>query len=409
MLTLWKRHSQACLAAIKKNTRIPAEQRRFFRQCRCGCWVTGVHPETKEYIKKSLDTSSWEVGERRVKEMESTTPELLGDVTLKKALANWIADQERLGLASTSAEGYYRLEKRILEYAAKKGVTLLRQLDIDRTHEMVLSWEGARGTNQQRISKLRSLFHYAIGRKWITESPALAIRLPRKIAAIETVDPYEPEEVEKILTALDTWTVNRKINGGIWSTRPTTLKCLVHVFLDTGLRISDAQRIRPAIIELLPDGSGTCTLRQTKLDYKDGGDVTVFFRPETLELMKNTPWLSEKYPFMIECENEKDRNLFKEHLRREGVKVYMALQAVGKHADIEGSCRPHRFRHYFAVEKLKAGWALEDVSRLLGHADIEITHAHYAKWTKSRQQLLQEKVLNDWKSQNKVIEFKKRA
>ena len=410
MLTQWKRHSRTCLARLQANKKIPKDEIRFFKQCRCACWVTGVHPLTQEYIKKTLGTSSWEVGEQRLALMQMQPVAQASDgidpITVRHALDAWIREQERLQIASTTIANYNSLEKAILTFCESRGLRLLRQLNYERTYEMVLSWKDlAPATAKQRLGRLRALFKFAMTQKWLTENPALLIKAPRQTR--ETVDPLEDDDLEKIEVALDTWTDDRKLRGGLWSLRPATFKCLVHVLKDTGLRISDAQKVRPAIIELLPDGSGVATFIQTKRDYAPGGQVTVYLQASTIEEMQRVPWLSKKYPFLLECPDESNRNLFKEHLRRQAGKVYMALQAVGRQAGIAGSCRAHRFRHAFAVDKLKRGWHLEDVSHLLGHSQIEITHKHYAKWTRSRQRLLQQQVLADWEKQKKVIEFKR--
>jgi integrase len=57
---------------------------------------------------------------------------------------------------------------------------------------------------------------------------------------------------------------------------------------------------------------------------------------------------------------------------------------------------PHRFRHTFAVELLKKGIPLEEVSVLLGHSSIRITERHYSAWVKSRQEILEEHVRKTW-------------
>jgi integrase len=49
---------------------------------------------------------------------------------------------------------------------------------------------------------------------------------------------------------------------------------------------------------------------------------------------------------------------------------------------------PHRFRDTFAVELLKSGTPMEDVSILLGHSSIKVTEKHYAPWVSARQNRL---------------------
>jgi integrase/recombinase XerD len=57
-----------------------------------------------------------------------------------------------------------------------------------------------------------------------------------------------------------------------------------------------------------------------------------------------------------------------------------------------------QLRHTAAVEWLRAGIPLEEVSRLLGHASIRTTEKHYAPWVKSRQDRLDGLVIAAWKS-----------
>lgn len=57
---------------------------------------------------------------------------------------------------------------------------------------------------------------------------------------------------------------------------------------------------------------------------------------------------------------------------------------------------PHNFRHHFAVEHLLRGTPIEDVSRLLGHANISVTMKSYAAWIKDRQTRLESHQQKVW-------------
>jgi integrase len=72
------------------------------------------------------------------------------------------------------------------------------------------------------------------------------------------------------------------------------------------------------------------------------------------------------------------------------------LRAVFLAADLPDG-HPHQLRDTAAVEWLKAGIPLEEVSKLLGHASIRTTEKHYAPWVKSRQDRLDELVMATWK------------
>lgn len=65
-------------------------------------------------------------------------------------------------------------------------------------------------------------------------------------------------------------------------------------------------------------------------------------------------------------------------LTRQG--VWYALKTLAAKAGIDGPCNPHSFRHAFAITYLKNGGDLSSLSRILGHANIGVTHQSYCRW-----------------------------
>jgi integrase len=59
---------------------------------------------------------------------------------------------------------------------------------------------------------------------------------------------------------------------------------------------------------------------------------------------------------------------------------------------------PHNFRHHFAVEHLLSGTPIEDVARLLGHNDVNVTLRSYAAWVERRQAQLEAHQQRVWSS-----------
>jgi len=73
------------------------------------------------------------------------------------------------------------------------------------------------------------------------------------------------------------------------------------------------------------------------------------------------------------------------------------LQRLFELAKVTGG-HAHRFRDTFAVELLLAGVPLDRVSILLGHSSIRITERHYAPWTRSRQEQIENDLKAAWKT-----------
>lgn len=415
-MTIYKRHSATCKKVHAKEFQsLEPDQHRFFKKCQCAWSVDGIHPKTGVRIKQSLHVTSWDAATKALAELEGSTPSELAakKVTIKEALEKWIAGKKDIGVgASTLDTAYAAIATCILGFAKDRGYLLISQFNAPVIFELIESpWWSKWGmsTRARQLANLRAFFQYALVREWIERNPALGVERPPSGSG--KVTPFRPDEQDRLEEAFGNWTEKVQTRtGGQWSSKPTTLHCLKHVLDDTGLRISDALRIRPAIIEVLPSGDGECTIQQSKLDGLHGGDdseVTVYLKPRTLEELKRVPWMSEKYPFMLEGD-ESNRDKFKRHLHYQGIAVYMAMQVVGRVAGVE-DCRPHRFRHTFAVKMLLNGWELEKVSRFMGHASVAITQRFYAKWTKERNQKLRDEVISKREEERAIPQMRKKA
>ena len=415
MLTVWKRHSKSCLDSKetqKALAKLPADQHRYYHACQCACHIEGIHPKTKEYIRQSLKVTSWEAATKLKEQMENGTEREAAAraVTLESALTKWIAEKESCLVGASTIKGIYGAFVSAVETFAKaRGIVLLSQMDKDACYELLENPSWAKwgpGTRRRQMTNLTAFFKFAQHRWSLTENPSLGIRRPPSTDG--KVEPFTPEQSDRLNEAFDSWTEKiTNLKDGLWSNKPATLRCLKNVLSETGLRISDAQRVRPAVIRVLPSGDGECTMEQIKLTGphgQDDPDVTVYLTPETIAEMKSVPWLSAKYPFMLECDKEDDHTALRAHLKRGTRKIWGAMQQVGKVAGVKG-CRPHRFRHTFAVRMLEQKWPLEKVQQFMGHKDIATTAKFYAKWNKERQRQLREEVIGRREADRKTLQF----
>jgi integrase len=83
-----------------------------------------------------------------------------------------------------------------------------------------------------------------------------------------------------------------------------------------------------------------------------------------------------------------------ENLTTEWINAITAMNAYLDLKDEDGqpmNFHSHMLRDTYAVELLKAGVPLEDVSKLLTHSSVTTTERHYAPWVKSRLQQLEDK------------------
>ena len=76
--------------------------------------------------------------------------------------------------------------------------------------------------------------------------------------------------------------------------------------------------------------------------------------------------------------NKDEDALFLNHrgqqLTRQG--LWLIIKAYAKKANLSGEVTPHTLRHSFAAHKLDDGSDLQEVQRLLGHANISTTQIY---------------------------------
>ncbi|MFN2275985.1 MAG: tyrosine-type recombinase/integrase, partial [Candidatus Promineifilaceae bacterium] len=87
-------------------------------------------------------------------------------------------------------------------------------------------------------------------------------------------------------------------------------------------------------------------------------------------------YLADGRPYLVKDPDE--TALFLNHrghqLTRQG--LWLIIKAYARDADLKSEVTPHTLRHSFAAHKLDSGSDLEEVQRLLGHANISTTQIY---------------------------------
>jgi len=346
MLNLWKRHSPNC-----------SQKRRTFKKCGCVVWVSGSLHGQK--MRKSLGIRNWEAAQKIVRDWEARIDG--GTVSVSQAFERFIADCTARHLRDETI-GKYRLLQR--EMKAEFGG---RPVDAIGLHELSLyreSWRLSAISCRKKIERLRTFFRFCIERGWTEKNPAALLKPPR--AAFSPTLPFSDEELKKISGALETYP-DRPVG------RRKQVLAFVLMLQHSGLRIRDAACLSK---DNLSEGK---LLLYTQ---KTGQPVWLPLSGVVIEAIGGLParpfWSGNGNP--KSCVADWQRSL----------KKLFALSGIEGHA--------HRFRDTFAVNLLRHGVSLEDVSILLGHSSIKVTEKHYAPWVKVRQDRLEQAVRRTWDS-----------
>jgi integrase/recombinase XerD len=359
-----------------------AEAEKFFFECDCVIHASG---RSGSIILPRLST-----GQRNLKDAEAVVAATLrqhtnsvqatsaNGLTLAECIAKFIR-----GLApflKPKTIGQHKLViGRLQDFCAKQGVLYMRELSVDLLEDFNIEGlpNDMKGTSvATQVAKVRAFLREAERREWL-EKPLLAKLRPVK-AVYQQKDPFSDAEVDAILAE------SLNLNGGThaYAKSPQTLRLLLELMLETGMRVGDAVRYDPTGVRK-GDHLWIYTFVPQKIKKTDAPKPMDVFLTDRLKIaIDQCHWLSPKRPFAYGWfENEN-------YLANE---VYYRMQTIGERCGVD-DCRPHRLRDTFAIRKLLAGFKLEDVSRLLGHQSIRVTERFYAKWVRDRSKRLEHEV-----------------
>jgi site-specific recombinase XerD len=236
---------------------------------------------------------------------------------------------------------------------------------------------------------LRSFFTFCKDRRWVEENPAKKLKPANEDDP--TVDYFHPAEMRKLL---DACLVSHQWDSGRdFEYRGRRLRALLLFMRWTGLAIIDCIRFERSRLRQNEDGIWSVMLHR----QKNGNPVFVAVPNEVADAVLEIPPMSETYFFWTG--NGKPVTAVRVW-RRSLAHVFAAAKLKRNSHLIR--CHPHMLRHTFAIEKLLAGAALEDVSLLLGHHSIRITERHYLKFDQRRQDRLTKASMVDWSQISKA-------
>jgi integrase/recombinase XerD len=364
MLTTYRRHRKDC--------RRRAEGRKY-RRCRCPIWVDGFLGH--EEIRKATGLRDWEKAQALIREWEAdgqpnAEPEI-APVTISAAKEEFLRDAEARNLKEPTIYKYRLLFRQLEIFREAIGLRYLKELDAPRLRKFRATWKDGNLAALKKLERLRALFRFACGSKWITENPVAELKSP-KVNARPTM-PFTQEEMVRILRACEESCEASRLSAKANARR---LRALVLLLRYSGMRIGDAV---------------SCTWERLNgkklLLYTQKTGVPVYcplpdFVVKSLEEIRlpNTRYFFWSGASKLQTATGDWQAKLK--------KIFEKAKLPDGHA--------HRLRDTFAVELLLAGVPLERVSIFLGHGSIRITEKHYAPWVRERQEQAEADVRRAW-------------
>jgi integrase/recombinase XerD len=212
----------------------------------------------------------------------------------------------------------------------------------------------ASSTIARKVAALKSFFNYLTSKGIIEQNPTLNIdspkvkkRLPQALSLVE---------VERLLDAPNEGTSPKSLRD----------RALLNTLYDTGMRVTEIVSLQVGDVDLEKSVLFSPTRQGVSRDIPISDDTKMYL----------TEYLTDGRPHLMK--NEKEQALFLNHrgemLTRQG--LWLIIKGYAREAGLQNEVTPHTLRHSFAVHRINKGSDLEDIQRLLGHANISTTQIY---------------------------------
>ena len=340
---------------------------------RCGCWKHLVWRSDGKRFRQPTKSRTWAGAEDAKRRLEEQfRAEIFGEpgsqgeaLTVNQAAKLYISDKEHQGLEPITIRKNKRTVERLRTYCEARGKILLRQVTTADLIEYRTTWSHFHSSESRSGEQVRikSFFRWAHQHDYIEKDVADGLS-PIKVEREPTL-PYDQREFTSILNAIPAC--------GFSSEMEQKLRGLVLLMRWSGLSIIDASGLTRDSIQFA-DGEYRIVTARRKTGTAINNLLPVNVGRELVAVKSGNP----KYLFWAGGV---------ESPRSAAGRFSKLLQRVWLKAGIKDG-HAHRLRDTAAVEWLKAGVPLEEVSRLLGHKSIKTTEKYYAPWVQARQRRL---------------------
>lgn len=212
----------------------------------------------------------------------------------------------------------------------------------------------ASSTIARKVAAIKSFYNYLTTQHIVDENPTLDIDSPKVKKRLPQT--LQHSDVERLLAA----------PAGDPSPKHLRDLTLLNILYETGMRVTEVVSIQ--LEDVMLDRS----ILSSPTRHGEGREIPL--EKDTKGLLRE--YLAKGRPQL--AKNNRERALFLNHrgekLTRQG--LWLIIKGYARQAGLDADVTPHTLRHSFAVHRLSKGSKLEDIQRLLGHANISTTQIY---------------------------------
>lgn len=212
----------------------------------------------------------------------------------------------------------------------------------------------ASSTIARKVAAIKSFYNFLTAQGIVAENPTIDIDSPKVKKRLPQTLTFA--EVERLLEAPHS-------GGSAKNLRDVTL---LNILYETGMRVTEVVSIQLDDVDLDRALLSSPT--------RQGEEREIPLEDSTKQLLVD--YLKDGRPQL--AKNKIERALFLNHrgekLTRQG--LWLIIKGYARQVGLNTEVTPHTLRHSFAVHRLSKGSSLEDIQRLLGHANISTTQIY---------------------------------
>ncbi|MCB0153518.1 MAG: tyrosine recombinase [Anaerolineae bacterium] len=216
----------------------------------------------------------------------------------------------------------------------------------------------ASSTVARKVAAIKSFFHFLVAEGDLSEDPTVALEPPKVKKRLPKA--ISPTEIERLLHA----------PAGQTGPKAQRDLALLEMLYASGMRVTELVSLNVADI----DFAGQNSKVRVKGKRSNAKEREIPIVGDALNVLKTYVENGREQLLQDPNEGAVFLNNRGQRLTRQGlwliIKYY--VDAVGISAEVT----PHTLRHSFAAHKLSQGKSLQDIQKLLGHANISTTQVY---------------------------------
>jgi len=218
--------------------------------------------------------------------------------------------------------------------------------------------EYASSTIARKVAAIKSFFHFLVAEGDLNEDPTVALdppkvkkRLPKAIS---------PAEIERLLQA----------PAGQTGAKAQRDMALLEMLYASGMRVTELVSLNVGDIDFV----GKKSQVRVKGKRTNAKEREIPIIGTALKVLQD--YIENGREQLLQDPNEAAvfLNNRGQRLTRQG--LWLIIKHYVDSVDISAEVTPHTLRHSFAAHKLSQGKSLQDIQKLLGHANISTTQVY---------------------------------